>query len=125
MAAYSTIRPLSRRPLISTSDIDYYAVTFDHLVSADGDNPETLALNIVEVDNDNGAYANQHLSFAVDPTDYTGKKLLAVPRCCQKRKGTTDRERINSLVAMRDENIRHLEEWERRQQEKKARSTTT
>jgi hypothetical protein len=32
----------------------------------------------------------------------TGRKVLAVPRCCQRRKGTTDRPRVNDGVAMRD-----------------------
>ena len=51
---------------------------------------------------DGVAYANEYLLFAVDPADYTGKKVLAVPRCCQKRKGTQDRARVNSSVAMRN-----------------------
>ena len=57
-----------------------------------------LQININEVDEDGGAYANMYLLFAVDPADYTGKKVLTVPRCCQKRKGTQDRGRINSSV---------------------------
>ncbi|OTA91911.1 hypothetical protein M434DRAFT_75445 [Hypoxylon sp. CO27-5] len=86
-------RPITR--------IDYYGVTFDHLVP-DGDlDPEVLQINIIEVDDDEGAYANTSLSFVVDPADYMGKKILAVPRCCQKRKGTQDRGRINSSVAER------------------------
>ena len=32
---------------------------------------------------------------------YTGKMVLAVPRCCQKRKGTQDRARVNSRVSDR------------------------
>lgn len=83
--------------------MDYYGVTFDHLVPADDPNPEVLAINIIEVDNDGGAYANKFLLFPVDPTEYTGKKVLAVPRCCQKKKGTQDRGRINSLVAERED----------------------
>ncbi|KAF2176015.1 hypothetical protein K469DRAFT_723386 [Zopfia rhizophila CBS 207.26] len=85
------------------SNIDYYGVTFDHLVPANDPNPEVLAINIIEVDNDGGAYANEFLSF---PVDVTGKKVLAVPRCGQKKKGTQDRGRINSLVAERDYEIR-------------------
>lgn len=38
----------------------------------------------------------------IDPADFIGKKILAVPRCCQTRKGTTDRQRVNGLVAERD-----------------------
>jgi hypothetical protein len=37
-----------------------------------------LAISIIEVDNDGGAFANEVLSFAIDPTEYTGKKVLAV-----------------------------------------------
>jgi hypothetical protein len=93
------------------SCIDYYGVTFDHLVLADNPNPEVLVINIIEVDNtggvyaDGGNYANQVLLFAINPTDYTGKKVLAVPRCCQHKKGTQDRRRINSEVAERDSEI--------------------
>lgn len=61
-----------------------------------------LAINIIEVDNDGGAFANEVLSFPIDLTGYTGKKVLAVPRCCQVKKGTQDRGRINGLVAERD-----------------------
>jgi hypothetical protein len=39
--------------------------------------------------------------FPVNPTEYTEKKVLAVPRCCQHKKGTQDRE-----VAERDCKIR-------------------
>jgi hypothetical protein len=60
-----------------------------------------LAVSIIEVDNDGGAFANEHFSFFVDPTEYTGKKVIAVPRSCQVKKGTTGRWRINSLVAER------------------------
>lgn len=77
-------------------------MTFDHLVPAnDIQNPEVLQLNIIEIESDNGVYANTWLSFAVDAAEYTGKKVLAVPRCCQKRKGTQDRWRVNALVDQR------------------------
>lgn len=59
-------------------------------------------MNIIEVEDDNGVYANQHNPFHVDPEDYIGKKVLAVPRCCQIRQGTTDQRRINSGVNRRD-----------------------
>lgn len=67
-----------------------------------------LQINIIELETDGGpfadggAYANEYLLFTVVPADYTGKKVLAVPRCCQKRKGTQDRARVNSSVAKRD-----------------------
>ncbi|KAI9821395.1 MAG: hypothetical protein M1832_003402 [Thelocarpon impressellum] len=73
------------------SQIDYYGVTFDHLVPADERNPEVLQIDIIETDEDAGAYANEYLRFAVDPAANTGKKVLAVPRCFQTRKGTQDR----------------------------------
>ncbi|KAH6716478.1 hypothetical protein BKA61DRAFT_721123, partial [Leptodontidium sp. MPI-SDFR-AT-0119] len=88
--------------VVRDEHIDYYGVTFDHLVPADNPNPKVLQINIIEMDNDGGAYANQHLPFAVDPAEYTGKKALAVPRYCQKRKGTQDCERVNRSVAERD-----------------------
>lgn len=82
--------------------IDYYGVTFDHLVPADDPDPEVLQINIIEVDDDGGKYANTYLPFSVNPAEYTGKKVLAVPRCCQKRKGSQDRPRINESVTERD-----------------------
>ncbi|KAI1377295.1 hypothetical protein F4677DRAFT_444521 [Hypoxylon crocopeplum] len=75
--------------------IDYYGVTFDHLVPPNDRNPEVLQINIVEVEDDDGVFANQYLLFPVNAADYAGKKVMAVPRCCQKRKGSTDRERVN------------------------------
>ncbi|KAK1978891.1 hypothetical protein LZ30DRAFT_598084 [Colletotrichum cereale] len=80
--------------------IDYYGVTFDHLVPADDPNPEVLQINIIETEDDDAAYANKHLLFPVDARDYTEKKVLAVPRCCQKRKGTQDRGRVNDSVRL-------------------------
>lgn len=88
-----------RKPL---DYIDYYGVTFDHLVPADDPDPEVLAISIFEVDNDGGAFANEHLLFLVDPTEYIGKKVLAVLRCYQVKKGTRDRSRINDEVAKID-----------------------
>lgn len=85
----------------STRVIDYYGVTFDHLVPADDINPEVLQINIIEIEEDNGVYANTWLSFTVDPAEFIGRKVLAVPRCCQKRKGTQDRWRVNALVDQR------------------------
>ncbi|KAF6806886.1 hypothetical protein CSOJ01_08538, partial [Colletotrichum sojae] len=88
--------------------IDYYGVTFDHLALADEPDPDVLVINVIEVDAqggayaDGGTYANEVLLFPVDPTEYTGRKVLAVPRCCQKKKGTQDRRLINGQVAERD-----------------------
>ncbi|KAF1965908.1 hypothetical protein BU23DRAFT_593385 [Bimuria novae-zelandiae CBS 107.79] len=96
-----------RRP---TSYIDYYGVTFDHLVEPDNLDPEVLVINIIEVDKggtygDGGSYANEVLLFRVDPTDFTGKKVLAVPRCCQHKKGTQDRKLINTMVMERSDQL--------------------
>jgi len=94
-----------------SSYIDYYGVTFDHLVEPDDLDPEVLVINIVEVDKggtygDGGSYANEVLLFHVDPTDFTGKKVLAVPRCCQHKKGTQDQQLINTLVIERSDQLR-------------------
>ncbi|KAK1987751.1 hypothetical protein LZ30DRAFT_756429 [Colletotrichum cereale] len=83
-------------------DIDYYGVTFGHLVPVDDVNPEVLQNNIIETENDHGEYANKYLSFPVGVLEYTGKRVLAVPRCCQKRRGTQDRQRVNESVLERD-----------------------
>jgi hypothetical protein len=64
-----------------------------------------LAISIIEVDHDGGAFANKVLSFQIDPTEYTGKRVLAVPRCFQVKKGTQDRQRLNAEVAERDKEI--------------------
>ncbi|KAI0114385.1 hypothetical protein GGR51DRAFT_504154 [Nemania sp. FL0031] len=87
---------------IPLNKIDYYGVTFDHLVPADDPDPDVLQINICELDYDGGERADGTLLFPVNPADYTGKKVLAVPRCCQKRKGTTDRGRVNDGVMDRD-----------------------
>jgi hypothetical protein len=84
------------------SVIDYYGVTFDHLVPKGDTNPEVLVINIIEMDDDEGAYAREVLWCEIDRQDFTGKKVLAVPRCCQKKKGTQDRVRVNNLVAERN-----------------------
>lgn len=81
-------------------------MTFDHFVPADDTDPEVLQININEMDYDRGAYTNSGLLlFVVDPDEYIGKKVLAVPRCCQRRKGTTDRERVNFCVARREKRM--------------------
>ncbi|TVY14154.1 hypothetical protein LARI1_G007782 [Lachnellula arida] len=82
--------------------IDYYGITFDHLVPIDDIDPEVLQINIMEIEDDGGIYANKYSRFRIDPADYTGKKVLALPRCCQTRKGTTDRRRVNEAVNTRD-----------------------
>ncbi|OIW26032.1 hypothetical protein CONLIGDRAFT_516716 [Coniochaeta ligniaria NRRL 30616] len=82
------------------------------MVPADDPNPEVLVINIIEVDDyggiytDGGKYANEVLMFSVNPVEYTGKKVLAVPRCCQHKRGTQDRRLINGMVAERDIEVR-------------------
>jgi hypothetical protein len=56
------------------------------LCHTDEPGPEVLAINIIEVDNDGGAFADEALPFKVGPKEYTGKKVFAVPRCCQRKK---------------------------------------
>ncbi|ATY61272.1 hypothetical protein A9K55_005463 [Cordyceps militaris] len=96
----------NRRPL---DHIDYYGVTFDHLVPCDDPDPEVLVINIIELEVEVGDYAggqefaSKVLLFPVQKMDYAGKKVLAVPRCCQIKKGTTDRKLINGLVKERDD----------------------
>ncbi|PYI07289.1 hypothetical protein BO78DRAFT_469328 [Aspergillus sclerotiicarbonarius CBS 121057] len=83
--------------------IDYYGITFDYLIPKDNPdpNPEVLQINIIEIEDDGGEYANRWLLFQADAEEYRGKKVLAVPRCCQKRKGTQDRWRVNACVHQR------------------------
>jgi hypothetical protein len=81
-------------------------VSLDYRVPPNDLDPEVLVVNIIEVDNDGGyadggKYANEVLLFPVDPNDYTGRQVLAVPRCCQHKKGTQDRRLITGLVAKR------------------------
>lgn len=61
-----------------------------------------LQINIIEIEDDGGAYANKFLPFTVDVASYASKKVLAVPRCCQNRRGTTDRVRVNEGVGYRE-----------------------
>lgn len=69
--------------------------------------PEVLAINIIEMEEASGDFANgiefarKHLCIQVNAEDYRGIKVLAVPRCCQKKNGTQDRDRINSDVQRR------------------------
>ncbi len=84
--------------------IDYYGVTFDHLVPENDTNPEVLQINIVEIEDDGGVYAKTYNEFVIDPASYIGKRVLGAPRCCSTRKGTSDRERVNNAVNERMRN---------------------
>lgn len=83
-------------------ELDYYGVTFDHLVPVDDLDPEVLQINIIEIEIDDGRYFHSFVPFSINVADYAGKKVLAIPRCCQRRKGTTDRARVNDGVLYHD-----------------------
>ncbi|KAM4066054.1 hypothetical protein HRG_012043 [Hirsutella rhossiliensis] len=90
------------QPLSAGHKIDYYGVTFDHRVPVGDDDPDVLQINIIETEEDQGEYANKYLPFRIDAGDYTGKRVLAVPRCCQLRVGSQDRNRVNYSVLDRE-----------------------
>lgn len=55
------------------------------------------------MDHDGGAFARAVLPFSIN---VAGKKVLALVRCCQIKKGMQDRGRmINDLVAEREEGL--------------------
>ncbi|KAI3332454.1 hypothetical protein HD806DRAFT_480605 [Xylariaceae sp. AK1471] len=85
------------RVLLPEPILEGYAITFDHLLGPDDeDDPETLMLNIL--DPNDPLIAN---FITIDKDPYTSGPepvLLLVPRCCQARKGTTDRRRINREI---------------------------
>ncbi|OBT68141.1 hypothetical protein VE03_01613 [Pseudogymnoascus sp. 23342-1-I1] len=62
---------IEARPVVM---IDYYGVTFDHLVPSDDTDPEVLQINIVEIEDDGGTYANKYNPFDIDPAEYIGRK---------------------------------------------------
>ncbi|KAJ6016231.1 hypothetical protein N7540_010822 [Penicillium herquei] len=80
----------------ATRELAFYGVTFDHLVPGHETSPNVLQISMLEIESDRGTYANTLLCHPVDPTEYIGKKVLAVPRCCQNRDGTNDRWRVNN-----------------------------
>jgi hypothetical protein len=49
------------------------------------DDPETLQINTIEMEEDDGAYARKWLQIEIDVEEYRARKILAVPRCCQKK----------------------------------------
>ncbi|KAF2453020.1 hypothetical protein BDY21DRAFT_417405 [Lineolata rhizophorae] len=85
-------------------EFDYYGVTFRHRIPENETDFEVLAVNIIEIEEDSREfasgieYARKYLRVQVDAEEYFGTKVLAVPRCCQKKRGTTDRARINSDI---------------------------
>lgn len=58
-------------------DIDYYGVTFDHLLDdVDGDDPEVLQINIIETEYDSAAYTNKYSQLQIDPREYILSECL-------------------------------------------------
>lgn len=53
-------------------------------------------------------YASVVFPFSINAIEYTGRKVLAVTRCCQHKKGTQDHRRINREVSERDSEIQRL-----------------
>ncbi|KAI1178933.1 hypothetical protein F4777DRAFT_40991 [Nemania sp. FL0916] len=103
--------------------ISYY-FTFDHLVGPENDlDPDTLMLNLVDP---NDHQHSQLVRFDVGPyTSGSEPVMLLVPRCCQTRKGTQDRGRINIEVETSkmtpDERMKRYDEDARVFKENKAR----
>jgi hypothetical protein len=92
---YPYIRLVSANSIVLDS-VDGYAITFDHLVSPTDQDPETLMMNICDPGDTEAAKY-----FKVDFAQYnvgTESVVLLVPRCCQSRRGTTDRQGINKQV---------------------------
>jgi hypothetical protein len=84
--------------------LDYYGVTFDHLVPPDDEDPMTLQILIAETENDNALYAKTNFRIQINAEDYTPyrKRVFANYRCCSIGEGTGDRMRINSDVQRRE-----------------------
>lgn len=78
---------------------DGYGVTFDHLVPTDDPDPEVLQLNMIKPEDIDPCLREDFVS-SINRAEYEGKKVLVVPRCCQKREGTTDRKRVNESVGI-------------------------
>jgi hypothetical protein len=93
------------------SELDYYGVTFDHMIPVDDWGPEVLQINIIKVEDNDREYTNKFLPFPVNMAEYAGKKVLTVPRCCQDRKGTTYRARINKSIAHKAGRFKY--DWEK------------
>lgn len=62
-----------------------------------------IQINIIEMEEDEGSFTRECLRFEMNLEEYKGEKILAVPRCCTNRKGTTDRRRVNDRVKHREE----------------------
>ena len=82
---------------VALGSIEGYGITFDHFVSsAEDDDPETLMINLLDpADSEAAKYCKVDLSQYSAGTESV---VLLLPRCCQLRRGTTDRKGINNLV---------------------------
>lgn len=100
---------------------DEYGVTYDHLVSDSDSDPEVVQFNLVDptkllcpvlkrngqpMTNSDGAVLTEQdvLKIALDGDEYQDC-VVAVPRCCQVRRGKTDRARVNYLVKKRQATV--------------------
>ncbi|KAI9667755.1 MAG: hypothetical protein M1821_000572 [Bathelium mastoideum] len=94
-----------------SAEIDYYGITFDHRVPPGDDDPDILQINIIETFVSSGpyadglAYAKEWVRPSIGSEVHGEGKVPAIPRCCQNRKGTTDRWRTNQMVKLRDGKI--------------------
>ncbi|KAI0450423.1 hypothetical protein F5B21DRAFT_490799 [Xylaria acuta] len=50
-----------KKGLLHNREIDYYGITFDHLVPPDDYDPEVLQINIIEIEDDNGVVTRTNL----------------------------------------------------------------
>ncbi|RSL57091.1 hypothetical protein CEP54_008501 [Fusarium duplospermum] len=81
--------------------IDYYGVTFDHLVPSDDTDPEVLQINIIEMDHDEGACARQPTLTPVpvlpngrrwEQEDTVQQSAISVSRACLSSTEESDPE---------------------------------
>ncbi|KAI9785605.1 MAG: hypothetical protein M1816_000351 [Peltula sp. TS41687] len=97
---------------------DQYGVTFDHRVADDDPDPEVVQFNLFDPTELSSPVVTRNgrtitapdgrlipterdlLQVSLNEEEYQNC-IAAVPRCCQIRRGTTDRARVNSLVKQR------------------------
>ena len=68
-------------------DIDYYGVTFDHLVGESEEDPEVLALNLIEMDYDGGAFAKGSIALPYRPRGVQGQEGVSGAEVLPEEKG--------------------------------------
>ncbi|MCJ1259360.1 hypothetical protein MMC24_007197 [Lignoscripta atroalba] len=75
-----------------------FAIVFDHFVPSSDVDPEVLQLNIID-SQDQAQLQKYFKSIIIDRHDPKYfDSIIAVPRCCQTRVGSTDRGRVNDEV---------------------------